>query len=93
MAQTQRSPRRPIGAKSAARSESRQSPHRDPPVCTVSFCPICTMVTAAGELRPEVAAHVMAAGRELLLAMRALIDARLDGTKPQPVRLERLTIE
>ena len=90
MAQTQRSARRPTGAKPAARS---QPANRGKPVCTVSFCPICAVVTTAGDLRPEFAVHVMAAGRELLLAMRSLIDARLEGSEQQPVRLERLTIE
>jgi hypothetical protein len=94
MAQTRRSARRPTGAATAARPTTAPTPDREPPVCTVTFCPICAVVTTAGELRPEFAAHVMAAGRELLLAMRSLIDTRLEGMEQQkPVRLERLTIE
>jgi hypothetical protein len=34
----------------------------------------------------------MAAGREFLLAVRAVLDARVEGMEP-PVKLERLTIE
>jgi hypothetical protein len=62
------------------------------PICSVSFCPICMAVTAASEIRPEFAEHLMAAGREFLLALRAVIDARLEGMEP-PAKLERLTIE
>ena len=62
------------------------------PVCSVGFCPICLAVTALGEARPDLVEHVLLAGREMLLAVRALIDARLEGAG-QPARLERLTIE
>ena len=73
------------------KGESEQSPTH--PVCTVSFCPICAVVTMVGEVRPEFAQHLLAAGREVLLAVRAVIDARLEGLEEPPVRLERLTIE
>jgi hypothetical protein len=66
--------------------------NKTPPVCTVSFCPICIAVTTASDARPEFVEHLMAAGREFLLAVRAIIDARLEGMEP-PVKLERLTIE
>lgn len=62
------------------------------PLCSVPFCPICTAVTAVGEIRPEFVDHLLAAGREFLLALRAVIDARLEATEG-PVKLERLTIE
>jgi hypothetical protein len=63
------------------------------PVCTVSFCPICTLVTVAGELRPEFVEHVLAASREVLLAIRAVIDQRIEGLDQHPAKLERLSIE
>jgi len=62
------------------------------PICSVSFCPICMAVTAASEIRPEFVEHLMDAGSEFLLALRAVIDARLEGMEP-PLKLERLTIE
>jgi hypothetical protein len=62
------------------------------PLCSVSFCPICMAVTSAAEIRPEFVDHLMVAGREFLLALRAVIDARLDGLEPRG-KLERLTIE
>jgi len=62
------------------------------PLCSVPFCPICTAVTAVGEVRPEFVDHLLAAGREFMLALRAVIDARLEGLDA-PAKLERLTIE
>ena len=65
-----------------------------PPICQVPFCPICMTVTALGEIKPEVMEHLLLAGREMLLAFRAVIDAHLESTpadsKP---KLERLKIE
>jgi hypothetical protein len=68
--------------------EARSSPPR----CAVTFCPICLVVTAMGDARPDLIDHLLGASREMLLALRALVDARLEGTEP-PARLERLTIE
>ena len=66
-----------------------------PPLCSVAFCPICTMVTAMGEARPELVEHLLLAGREMLLAARAVIDARLESMDGDPgqSKLERITIE
>jgi len=52
-------------------------------------------VAAMGELKPEVIDHLMVAGREFLLAVRALIDSRLESmTPPEPgeQRVERIPI-
>jgi len=49
-------------------------------------------VTAVGEVKPEFVEHLVAAGREFLLALRAVIDARLEGLD-SPAKLERLTIQ
>jgi hypothetical protein len=76
-------------AKGKARTEEASSA---PPRCSVAFCPICMVVTAMGDARPDLMDHLLAASREMLLALRALVDARLQGTEP-PARLERLTIE
>ena len=56
------------------------------PACPVAFCPVCAVVTALGEVRPEVTEHILAAAREGLLALRSIIDARLEGTEPQESR-------
>jgi len=53
------------------------------------------MVTAMGEARPELVEHLLMAGREMLLAARAVIDARLESMDGETGRdkLERVTIE
>jgi hypothetical protein len=56
------------------------------PACPVAFCPVCAIVSALGEVRPEVTEHLLAAARETLQAVRSLLDARLDGTEPHEDR-------
>jgi hypothetical protein len=65
------------------------------PVCTVGFCPICLAVTAVQPLRPEAVEHLVTAGRELLLAMSAILGARADGQdgKEPSAKLTRIDIE
>jgi hypothetical protein len=64
-------------------------------VCTVGMCPICAVVTAMGEVRPELTEHLLLAGRELLLALKSLIDARAqsDEAPRKGGGLERIRIE
>jgi hypothetical protein len=64
-------------------------------VCTVAFCPICLAVTAVQPLRPDAVEHLLNAGRELLLAMTAIVGARADetGGKPAGPSLTRIDIE
>lgn len=75
------------------RREPAAAPPPTPPICSVTFCPLCVAVTAFGEARPDLLEHLLVAGREMLLAFRALIDARLDGSGEAPSKMERLTIE
>jgi hypothetical protein len=65
------------------------------PICSVAFCPFCMLVTALGEARPELVEHLLLAGREMLLAARAVIDARLEtmDEREKGDRLERISIE
>jgi hypothetical protein len=86
--------RRPTGgAKAAPKGSTRAAAEPPaPPPCPVALCPVCLTVTALGEIRPELVEHLLVAGREVLLAMRTVIDARLEETE-RPVRLQRLTIE
>lgn len=65
------------------------------PVCTVALCPICAVVTTVGQLRPEVMQHLLAAGREFLLAARAVLDVRVDDLaegEGEQVRVEKIEI-
>lgn len=50
--------------------------------CPVSICPIGMVLTATGEVRPDVVEHLLKAGREFILAAQALIEARSDILKP-----------
>jgi hypothetical protein len=74
-----------------------ESPDEGPaqrPACSFSFCPICMALAAVGEARPDIIEHLLVASREALLALRSIMDARLDGTPGErPTRLERLTID
>jgi hypothetical protein len=87
------------------RSRSRRTGQRRPagepppdevesgaPACPVAFCPVSLALTLTDQVRPEVVEHLMAAGRELLLAMKAVIDARVTGYE-RSSPLERITIE
>jgi hypothetical protein len=84
---------RPWGAGDGAPGAGPAAPAA--PSCTVALCPICAVVTSLGEAAPELAAHLALAGRELLVALRSLIDARLQTLDaPEPAtRLERVTLE
>jgi hypothetical protein len=80
----------PKGTRSRIGAEAASTP--PPPICSVAFCPICTVVTAIGEVRPDLMEHLLVAGREVLLGLRALIDARLEGSGSAPTKMEHLTI-
>jgi len=59
--------------------------------CSFVLCPICTALSAAQEVRPEAIQHLMAASRELLLAARTFIDARVQSSGGSS-RLEKIDI-
>ena len=84
--------RRRGGEAGPALRTAPEPPAERRPVCSVALCPICMAVTAAGDARSDVLDHLLSAGREVLLAVRAVIDARLEGTEP-PARLERIAID
>lgn len=100
--------RRPAAKRGRAEQPREESPESDPDperdgrpsghgvVCTVGMCPICAVVTAMGDVRPELTEHLLLAGRELLLALKSLIDARAQTGEDPPAGsggLERITIE
>jgi hypothetical protein len=84
---TARSSSGPRTTTASARAETQQ----EGVTCTVPFCPICTVVTTAQQLQPEILGHLMAAAREFALAARAIVDARTDQVAP-PTRLERIDL-
>ena len=58
----------------------------------MALCPVGLVLTAAGQARPEGVQHLLSAGSELLMAVKALIDARLE-PKEEAEPLQRITIE
>jgi len=69
----------------------KAAPDPEPPhVCTVGFCPICMAVAALQPLKPEVVEHLLNAGREFLLAVKAAVDARANDVTDEADRERRL---
>jgi hypothetical protein len=65
-------------------------------VCNVAFCPICTAVTTARQVAPDVIDHLLSAAKEFFLAARAVIDVRADDLegeeRPGQSHLEKIEI-
>ena len=70
-----------------------ETPSDKGPVCPVALCPVGMFLTVTGDLRPEVIEHLLKAGRELMLATRALLDSRLSGAEGDGARLEKIELE
>jgi hypothetical protein len=47
-------------------------------VCPVGFCPIGMFLTVWERARPEAVEHLVAAGREFMLALAAILNARVE---------------
>ena len=95
--------KRPSRPRASAAATARPAPavdeasappadERPPPLCQVALCPICATVMLLGDVQPELVDHLLAAGREVLLAMRTIIDIRLQEGPPRPTTIQRLTI-
>jgi len=83
-----------VGSEATGDGQAPVAEERKQPVCTVAFCPICMVVTALGDARPELVEHLLVASREMLLAARAMIEARLQTMEEGPAGgLQRITIE
>ncbi|MGH2710734.1 MAG: hypothetical protein ACRDH9_05970 [Actinomycetota bacterium] len=79
MAQTKRS---------SPRSEKPKADH----VCPVGFCPVGMFLTVSGHARPEAVEHLVAAGREFMLALTAILNARADDLG-RPSQIEKIDLE
>jgi hypothetical protein len=64
-------------------------------VCTVTFCPICLAVTAGQTVRPDAVEHLLAAGREFMMALSSILGARAEepGAERSTAALTRIDIE
>jgi hypothetical protein len=74
----------------------RRSPRSEEPeadhVCPVGFCPVGMFLTVTGNARPEAVEHLVAAGREFMLALTAVLNARADDLG-RPSQIEKIDLE
>ena len=64
-------------AQSKKSSTEGEAPRHDA-VCPVGFCPVGMFLTVSGHARPEAVEHLVAAGREFVLALTAVMNTRAD---------------
>jgi hypothetical protein len=80
----------------AQSKRSSRSTEPEPPeterACPVGFCPVGMFLTVAGTARPEAVGHLIAAGREFMLALSAVINARVDDLGRRS-ELEKIELE
>jgi hypothetical protein len=81
----------PASAEAEGDEPSGPSGH-DPAVCGVAFCPVSMLLTATGSVQPELMEHLLAAGRELLLAAQVVINARAEGMGRRSSPIEHIEI-
>ncbi|WP_370328205.1 hypothetical protein [Euzebya sp.] len=56
------------------------------------LCPICVVLQAVGTSRPDVTAHLLAAARELALAVKVVAEGHVEASdRAQAVMNDRLT--
>ncbi len=79
-------------------ARGRRAPKDEPihDVCPVAFCPICTAVSAVNRASPEVVQHLLLAGQQFLMALKAVVDARAadfeEAAEEQAPPMERIDI-
>jgi hypothetical protein len=56
-------------------------------------CPICVLLQALSTTRPEVLQHLLAAGRELTLALQAVVDSQRDAHERGTGKAQRINVE
>lgn len=62
------------------------------PVCPVALCPVGMFLSVTGDVRPEALDHLLRAGRELMMAAKAVIEARADEVQ-EPAKLHRIDVQ
>jgi hypothetical protein len=62
-------------------------------VCSVAFCPISMALSAVEGAKPDAVEHLLAAGREFLLATRAVLDATAAQAGRGSTKLEKIDID
>jgi hypothetical protein len=81
------------GGTAAAAPPPQAEPQTEERLCQVAFCPIGLTLAVLQGAAPEATVHLVKAGQELLLAVRAVIDERLKEAGERPAEhLERIEI-
>ena len=75
----------------------KREPQESPPpraehVCPVGFCPVGMFLTVSERARPEAVEHLVAAGREFMLALVAILDARVEDLG-RSSKIEKIDLE
>jgi hypothetical protein len=77
-------------------AQKRRAPRSEEPkndaVCPVGFCPVGMFLTVTGNARPEAIEHLVAAGREFMLALTAVLNARAEDLG-RPSQIEKIELE
>ena len=61
-------------------------------VCPVGFCPVGMFLTVTGHARPEAVEHLVAAGREFVLALAAVMNTRAEDLGRAPA-IEKIELD
>lgn len=77
-------------------AHQHQHQHQHPPIggsaeCTL--CPVCVVLQAISASRPEVMEHLQAAGRELTLALQAVLEQQADAQAAGRDRIQRIDVD
>ncbi|MFL5736936.1 MAG: hypothetical protein ACJ76P_06325 [Actinomycetota bacterium] len=78
--------------RSAASTTEPDRADRKTVACNVPFCPICTVLSTAQHLQPEILGHLLAAVREVSMAVRAAVDQRGDEVAPKQQGLQHIDL-
>ena len=62
-------------------------------VCSVAFCPISLALSGVEGVRPDAVEHLLAAGREFLLATKAVLDERAAQSGAGSTGLQKIDID
>ena len=76
----------------AEEAEGSHDVSASPHVCSVAFCPISMALSAVEAAKPDAVEHLLAAGREFLLATKAVLDARAAQAGGGSTKLEKIDI-
>jgi hypothetical protein len=74
----------------------QQHTHDHPPMgggAECLACPVCVLLQAVAGARPEVVSHLAAAGRELTLALAALVEAQVATYDRDEPKVQRIRVE